>query len=165
MKRLFIALIALFVTASVHAASVSMFTLTNNAAIRLLSVQAAVDNLTVYNSSTNAATIRFYDSNAASGAGMTSIVRAAYTSYSTYATNYDVAFTNEYNVIITNTFVGTYTAGTSVSAVTNERPVVAILQVPATTILSQDIKLLPVRGLTALSDQDGVLTVTYRSAQ
>lgn len=106
-------------------------------------------------------TLKFYDAGTAS----TSIVRQAYTSYSSYATNFNNVWTNTAGLLITNTFAGTYRASTSVAAVTNERPkILGPLAAPASAVLTvDDLGFSPNLGLVALSDfASGTLQITYR---
>lgn len=105
-------------------------------------------------------TIKFYDSATSS----TNYVQAAYTAYSSYATNYSTTFTNTAGIIITNTWTGTYRSSSSVSASTNERPAVLgpfFIQASATTTVS-DLAVSPNLGLTVYSGASGTLQITYR---
>lgn len=105
-------------------------------------------------------TIKFYDSATSS----TNYVQAAYTAYSSYATNYSTTFTNTAGIIITNTWSGTYRSSSSVSASTNERPAVLgpfFIQASATTTVS-DLAVSPNLGLTVYSGASGTLQITYR---
>lgn len=106
-------------------------------------------------------TLKFYDAGTAS----TSIVRQAYTSYSSYATNFNNVWTNTAGLLVTNTFAGVYRASTSVAAVTNERPkILGPLAAPASAVLTvDDLGFSPNLGLVALSDTaSGTLQITYR---
>ena len=106
-------------------------------------------------------TLKFYDAGTAS----TSIVRQAYTSYGTYATNFNYVWTNTAGLLVTNTFAGTYRSSTSVAAVTNERPkILGPLAAPASAVLTvDDLGFSPNLGLVALSDlASGTLQITYR---
>jgi len=136
-----------------------VFNLTNNSPYTLISAAKVVSNISVINNSTNVNIIRFYDSTAQA----TNYVQAAYTSYSSYATNYSIVFTNQTGVLVTNTFSGTYTGPTSHSASTNTLTAFYSLGVPGSGSASKDVRLLPMRGLTALSTGDAVITVTYTS--
>lgn len=106
-------------------------------------------------------TLKFYDAGTAS----TSVVRQAYTSYTSYATNFNYVWTNTAGLLVTNTFAGTYRSSTSVAAVTNERPkILGPLAAPASAVLTVDsIAFSPNLGLVALSDlASGTLQITYR---
>lgn len=105
--------------------------------------------------------LKFYDAGTAS----TSVVRQAYTSYSSYATNFSTTFTNTAGIVVTNTWSGTYRAATSNASVTNERPkILGPLAAPASAVLTvDDLAISPNLGLVALSDSaSGTLQITYR---
>lgn len=114
-----------------------------------------------YNSdTTNTARLKIYDSSNTT----TNYVVAATTTYSTIATNYSTTWTNEAGLILTNTFSGYATVATSVSAATNERPKMLEFTIPkadARAVTRQ--ALIPLRGVLVLSDQAGVLEITYDS--
>lgn len=158
MKKL-ISVLALFAGLYTARADMNVFTITNGTPTLLLSGAKIVDNIVVLNSSTNTATVRFYDSSTAD----TNVVRAAYTRYTTISTNFDSVFTNTAGVLVTNTFAGVYKAPVAVSAVTNARPVIQAIAVPASTTASKDTHIQTIRGLILLSDQDVVVTVDYRN--
>lgn len=105
--------------------------------------------------------LKFYDAGTAS----TSVVRQAYTSYTSYATNFSTTFTNTAGIVVTNTWAGTYREAVANSAVTNERPkILGPLAAPASAVLTVDsIAVSPNLGLVALSDSaSGTLQITYR---
>lgn len=113
------------------------------------------------NATTTNSTLKFYDAATA----ITNVVRSAYTSYASYATNFSTTFTNTAGIVVTNTWSGMYRAATSNSAVTNERPkILGPFAVPgsATTTIDE-VAASPALGLVVLSDlASGTLEVTYR---
>lgn len=129
-----------------------------NTSSNVLAAASIIDNFVVLNSTTNIVTVNFYDSNTTA----TNYTQAAYTSYSTYATNFSVVFTNQTGVLVTNTFVGAYTGPTANSASTNTRPLVTSLIVPASSVLNKDVTLQVMKGLTAQPDGAVRLITTYR---
>lgn len=161
MKKLLFLSSLLLMTAFSAAAqeTTEVFNLTAGTPLNLLAVPAVVSHFSVINSSTNVAILRFYDS----ATNTTNYVQAPYVSYSSYATNFDVVFTNQTGVLVTNTFKGLYTAPTSNAASTNTRPVIYTLGVPGSGAAEKDVRILPIRGLTALSTQDAVVSVTHTS--
>lgn len=157
-KNLLLAAV-LFVSVSVSAQQQQLLTsLTANTASNLLASAYIIDNFIVINSTTNIATLKFYDSSSTS----TTLVQAAYSSYASYATNYSTVFTNEANVLVTNTFVGIYTAPTVHTIATNTRPSIYTLIVPASSTLTKDVRLQVMRGLTVVPNQTTTLLTTYR---
>lgn len=160
MKR-FIALLALlFTTFSALADGVALTSLTSGAASNLLSGVYIVDQISVVATTTNITTLKFYDSSTTA----TSYVAAAYTKYTGYATNFSNVFTNENSLLVTNTYAGWYTGATSVGAATNTRPVVYSIVAPASSILTKDVKIQTIRGLTVVPNQDCQVILTYRTA-
>ncbi len=112
--------------------------------------------------SSNAATVKFYDS----ASNDTNYVVQAATAYSTITTNYSTTFTNSSGIVVTNTFSGTYTLGTAVSASTNERPNLLgpflVPYAPTSPTIIGSIAVAPYAGLTVYSTQAGTIQVTYR---
>lgn len=161
MKSIYTILFALALTVSTAFGQQSMVLtpLAANTASNVLTGAKIIDNITVLNATTNAATLKFYDS----GTTATNYVQAAYTSYASYATNFNVVFTNQNNVLVTNTFAGIYTAPTSNTLATNTRPAVLTVVIPANTSLNKDVKLQTILGLTAIGDQALTLITTYRT--
>lgn len=158
--KFFALITGLFVLASTMFAQTAVSAVTGGTAVNLLSTGGyIIDSITFTATTTNNTTVKFYDSSSTA----TNIVRAAYTSYSSYSTNFDSVFTNEAGILVTNTFVGRYTYPTSVSAVTNERPKLTTIVVPASGQRTKDTTIINARGLTLLSDYDGIVEVTYRS--
>lgn len=115
--------------------------------------------ITWINTSTNIATIKFYDTSNTS----TTVVQAAYTSFGTpYATNYVTTFTNAGGIVITNTTPGIYTPSTSVSASTNERPYVFQMVIaPGAAVTASDLGRMVGNGLAVLPNQSGTYSLTY----
>lgn len=153
-----ISLLALAIPAKAQQLMV-LTSLSANTTSNILSASAIIDNLTLINTTTNNAQVNFYDSSNTT----TTRVQAAYTAYSSYSTNFSVVWTNEANVLVTNTFSGLYTGPTAVSASTNTLPLVISLFVPASTILNKDVRLHTIRGLNATASQALTLTTTYRN--
>lgn len=162
MKKLILAIVLALPLIAQAQQQMKLSPLTANVVSNIITAAAIVDNMAVINATTNSATIIFYDHN---DADSTNYVQAAYTSYTTYATNYNVVFTNATGVLVTNTFAGLYTAAVSHSASTNQRPVIQTLLVPASSVLNKDLRLQVIRGLLAVPDQDVTLTTTYRNVQ
>lgn len=119
--------------------------------------------ITWINTSTNVATIKFYDTATTS----TTMVQAAYTQFGTpYATNWVTTFTNSAGIVITNTTPGFYVPTTSVSTFTNERPKVLQLLVPASgQVVLTDINRSVSMGLSVLPNQAGTYLLTYSQLQ
>lgn len=161
MKRYLSLIAAVVLSFSASAQQMEVVELAANTVSNLLSTPKIIDNITVLATTTNNTIVKFYDSSAVS----TSIVRAAYTRYASYATNYNVVFTNAAGLLVTNTFVGRFTAPTDVSAVTNERPKVLTLVIPASSQVSQDVTIQTLRGLTAVPTYGAIVTVTYRNIE
>lgn len=155
-------LIALVLLASAligSAQTTSHFKMTNDAPRLLLSGAKIVDNVVVLNTNATTAVLRFYDNST----GATSIVRAAYTRYQSIATNFNQIFTNEANVLVTNTFIGVYRAPVAVAAITNERPVLRTIAVPASTTLERALDLQTMLGLVVLSDKTLDILIDHRN--
>lgn len=115
-------------------------------------------NITFFNSTSAIASLRFYDS----AGNSTSMVRGAYTSYETVATNWTSTFTNAEGIVITNTFNGVASVGTSVAATTNERPVQVNFSVVGSGTRTVNVSWLPALGATVYSTQPGVVEVGYK---
>ena len=132
--------------------------LTANTTASLLSGRYLVEQFYYVNSSTNPATIKLYDAATA----ITNVVRPAYSSILTYATNYNVIFTNIDGVIHTNTLSGQYSVTVANLAVTNERTRLIQFTVPGSASLAIPAQALVANGVSALSDQTGTIMFTYR---
>ncbi len=119
----------------------------------------AVDSIIINATTTNATTVCFYDSTG----GSTNIINAAYSRYSSYATNVTSIFTNENGIIITNTYPGRYDYAIAVAAATNERPYLYKVIVPANSQLTKQVLWLPARGVTVVSSAAATLQYYYHS--
>lgn len=121
-----------------------------------------IDTLEFENLDATNATVKLYDWATAA----TNIVRAAYTSKTSYATNYSTVYTNSAGIATsTNTFVGTYIANVTTAAATNEQTRLREYIVPASTLSELTEPPQVARGLTLLSTQAGTLRIYYRAAQ
>lgn len=161
MKKLLFSLItALVIPLAAHAQqSMVLTSLAANTSSNVIAQACIVDNFTVVNTTTNTCTVKFFDSATTS----TNYSQAAYTSFIQYATNYNVVFTNEAGVLVTNTFAGIYTQPVSNSADTNAvRPTILTLIIPASSTLNKDVKVQVIKGLTAVPSQSCTLVTTYR---
>lgn len=160
-KLLTLAVLLTGILTSIGQQRMVLTSLAANTVSNLVSQAALIDNFAIVNATTNDATVTFYDSSNTS----TTIVRNAYVSYSSYATNFNVVFTNATGVLVTNTFSGMFTGPTTNSAVTNARPVIMSIPVPANSILNKDVRLQVLRGINAIPNQAVTITTTYRLPQ
>lgn len=155
-----LALVLLPLSVSLQAQQTMVLTpLTANTVSNIVAAPVIVDTIQLLNATTNNATLYFFDAATA----ITNYVQAAYTSYTTYTTNYNVVWTNQNAVLVTNTFNGLYTAPVANSAATNTRPALLTVVVPANTVLNKDVKIQTVLGLTAVGNQNLTLITTYRA--
>ncbi len=163
MKKLTNLFIGLCLLASTAFAQVTISqAVTGGTVANLLSTGGViVDSITFTATTATNTTVKLYDSSTAG----TNIVRAAYTSYASYATNFSTVFTNESGILVTNSFDGRWTYPTAVSAVTNERPKVLNFVVPGSGQRTKDTIWSPSRGITILTSNDGIVEVTYRTQQ
>jgi len=113
--------------------------------------------LFINGNSSNAATVKIYDS-----AGATNYVQPAYVSYAAVATNWSSIFTNADGLIVTNTFTGISNFGTSVAASTNERPAKLTFLCGANTSRTVNTVFQPTLGATLYSTTAGTVEVAYR---
>ena len=160
MKALFTSILLVVSLVSTFAAT-EVFSLTNGTERVLLSSPKIIDNIAVLATTANNTTVKFYDAATAT----TNFVQAAYTRYTSYATNFTSTFTNSLGVLVTNTYAGVYRAPVAVGAATNEMTKITTIMVPASALLTRDTTIQTVKGLVALSDQDAVVTVTYRNPE
>ena len=158
MKKLFISLTAVLLLSLSGYADNVMVDIPANTSSNLLSVPAITDEITFTATSVTAATVRLYDS----ATTTTTKVVAAYSSYSTYATNFSSTTTNTDGVLITNTFVGTYTVATAVTATTNTITPIMTVVIPGSSQRVKTAKLQVMRGLTAVSSAAVTIEVDYR---
>jgi hypothetical protein len=160
MKRFFTYLSVLFMgILALGQDYTSAVTVANTPAV-LVSAPAKLLSLTLTASTANITTFKFYDYNSATAA-RTNIIYAATVGYTAYTTNMTQVFTNEMGLVLTNTFAGLYREATVVAAVTNERPRVITMVVPAssqrTLTLSRQLRV----GLVTQSDYAGIVEVEY----
>jgi len=159
MKKLLAFILPLFAAFSLFAQSDSSIvrSFASGTVSNYLAGKYIISGIRIVNSSTNNATVKFYDWATAA----TNIVRAAYTTVDSYATNYNVVYTNSAGIVATNTFNAWYSANRTVSAVTNEQTRLGEFQVTASSTRDLPFTPLVVRGLTLLADQAGTIEVTY----
>ncbi len=151
---------ALAFTITAYAQNLSAVnTLTGGTPVNVFSTPQLVDDITITATSTNVTTVRVYDAPTSS----TNIVQAAYVRYASYNTNIVQVYTNENNVVLTNTFSGIYTYPISVSVSTNQRPVIATLVIPGSGTRTKSVRLVLTKGMTVLSDQNAILETDYRN--
>ena len=129
-----------------------------NTPLNLLATGKVIENITFTATTAAITTLKVYDAATAT----TNYIQAAYSSYASYSTNFNVVFTNSAGLLVTNTFAGIYTGPTAVSAVTNQRPRLVTIVVPASSIRSKDVQIQTSLGLTVVSDIAGIVEVTYR---
>jgi hypothetical protein len=161
MKKFITTLFGFFAAFSLFAQGESSLvqSMAANTVSNYLSGKYIIDSIRIVNTSTNNATIKFYDWATAS----TNVERAAYTTVSSYSTNYSVVYTNSAGLLGTNTYKGWYTANATVAAVTNEQSRLGEFQVTASTTRDLPFNPVVVRGLTVLSSQAGTIEVVYSS--
>lgn len=162
MKK-FLSFLAVILTAGfVQAQTFVSSTFATNTPVAIATAPMTLLSLTLTATTANATTFKFYDFNDAT-ASKTNVAYAATVRWSSYTTNYDVLVTNESSIVLTNTFSGLYTYSTVVAAVTNERPRVITVTVPAssqrTLTLSKRLR----NGLVGQSDYAGLVEVEYSS--
>ena len=163
MNKILTTIAALFVSVAAFAQqSVVTASLTyGTPAIVLTGAGYEITSIKFVNGVATNTTLKFYDAATA----ITNLVRPAYTSYSSYATNYSTTHTNSAGVVVTNTWSGIYRASTSNSAVTNERPkILGPFVAPASSTTELDgFQVSTALGLVVLSDlASGTIQVTYR---
>lgn len=119
--------------------------------------------ITWINTTTNAATIKFYDT----ATTTTTIVQEAYTKLGPgYATNMVSTFTNAFGIVVTNTTPGWFVPSASISQATNERPYVIQFVVPASgTFTLSGVNREVSQGLAVLPNQAGTYLLTYAQLQ
>lgn len=160
MKKLFLSLFSVLFATSLFAQSSGtsiVRSMAANTVSNYLSGRYLVNSIRIVNTSTNSATIKFYDWATAA----TNIARAAYVVVDSYSTNYNVVYTNSAGIVATNTFFGQYTGTRTVAAVTNEQSQLGAFQVTASTTRDLPFSPLVMRGLTVLSDQAGSIEINY----
>lgn len=131
---------------------------TGGTAYNILASPATISSITFTSTTTNPAVLYLFDT----ATTTTNYVQAAYTGVTSYATNWVNIWTNESGVLITNTFVGTWTGPTSVSAVTNTLPTVAAVVAAGNQTTVRNGTITAGVGITAVSSQPAILQINYR---
>lgn len=158
MKKLLVSILLLIATALPIMADNTVVVCAANTASNLVATPLITDSMTFTATSASTTTVKLYDS-ATTG---TNIVLGAYTRYITYTTNYSTVWTNENSMLVTNTFVGTYTAPVSAAKATSSLPALLTVVIPGSGQRTKTIQLQAVRGLTAVPDQNVIIEVDYR---
>lgn len=127
-------------------------------AYNVLATPATLTTVAFTSTTTNTAVLRLFDS----ATTTTNYVRAAYTNWVSYATNFSVVITNGDGVLVTNTFDGSFSGPVTVAAATNTLPLLTILIAPPNQTVTKQITVPTARGLTAVGNGVGVLEVNYR---
>lgn len=135
-------------------------TFATNTPVALLTTPSVIKGLTLTATTANATTFKFYDYDSATAA-RTNVVYAATTSPLQYSTNWTTLTTNSDGVIITNTFSGLYVTTTVVSAVTNERPRIITVTVPASSYRTLTLSKRVAYGLVGQANYAGLVEVEY----
>lgn len=157
MNKLYLSIVtSLLLVANLKAAETTV-TLTANTPVNLFTSGKAIHNITAFATSANITTLKFFDSSSTS----TTMVQAAYSSISSYNTNFVQVFTNESNVVITNTFSGIWTYPTAVTVATNTLPTLKTVLIPASSDVNQNVALQTIRGLTVVPNQNAIISITY----
>lgn len=134
---------------SVTASTTPVVALTNSATVKLLTLTATTASSTLF---------RFYDTKGTS----TNYVVAGYSRPISYATNYNVVFTNANGIVITNTFAGIYTTTEVVSVSTNQRPILWSITIPGNSTRTIDVTDRPVvNGLLVVANNSGIAEIEY----
>lgn len=157
MKKLILGFVALFAVVTARADNV-VYSMAANTASNILSAPYLVQQIQVINSTTNIATVKFFDS----ATDTTNVVLGATVSYTSYSTNYSTTFTNEMGLLVTNSFTGLYTLASTVDASTNALPTLQTIMVPASGTVTLDTSLYLVRGLAVVPTQNCIISTTYR---
>ena len=159
LKNLFLStVLAALALSKVFGASTVVDVAAGGTAYSVLTSAANVFTIPLTSTTTNASVLRLYDS----ATTTTNYVRAQYTNWVSYATNYDVVFVNQDGVSTTNTFSGIYTGPVVVAAATNTLPALTIIVAPAGGTVTKTVNLQTVKGLTVVGSTAGVLEVDYR---
>ena len=131
---------------------------TGGTAYNILANAATISSISLTSTTTNAAVLYLFDT----ATTTTNYVQAAYTGVTSYATNWALTWTNESGVLITNTFVGTWTGPTTVSATTNTLPTVAALVAAGNQTSVRNTTITAGVGITAVASQPAILQINYR---
>lgn len=139
--------------------TVSSWSVAANTVTNLVSGNYRVNDLYFYNpSSSNTATLKFYDS----ATSITNWSRPAFYSQITYETNYWVTYVDPAGITRSNQFKTLYTGSVSNAPATVERTKLAQFAVPPGYRLLLPVDLIVANGFTVLSDAAGTLSATYR---
>jgi len=159
MNKLKLFILSALLSFGALAQQVAVATLTTGGtAYNVLANPSAISSFTFTSTSTNPAVLYLFDS----ATTTTNYVQAAYTGTTTYATNWALVWTNESDIVITNTFVGTWTGPTTVSATTNTLPVLAAAVAPGNGQSVRSVNINTTRGITAVASTPGILQINYR---
>lgn len=159
MKKLLLALALIAALAFTSKADNLVYPLTANVVSNLFTVGKIIDTITVTATTTNTTTLKFYDSSNTT----TTYVAAAYSNYTSYATNFSQIFTNESGVLITNSFTGRWTYPATVAASTNTIPAIYTIVVPASGQRTKEVHLQTMRGLNVIPNFGAIIEVDYRN--
>ncbi len=109
---------------------------------------------------TNSGQFWFYDT----PSNATNIIRPAFTSYTSYATNFTTTFTNSAGIIVSNIWAGTYRQSVANAAATNEAPkIIGPFVIPVSSVTEIDpVNVMPYVGATVYSTVAGTLETQYR---
>lgn len=136
-------------------------TLTTNTPVEIVTAPATLLSLTLTATTANATTFKFYDYNDTTS---TNVIYAATTTPLQYSTNWTSTTTNAQGVLLTNSFSGLYMTTTVVSAVTNERPRIITMTVPASSQRTLTLSKRLAYGLVAQANYAGLVEVEYDPA-
>jgi len=165
MKKLllsFLAILALSVTAKAQDSQLVSAVSAATPATLLTGGKYTITSLKFVNANTtNSGSFWFYDTTASA----TNIVRPAFTSYTSYATNFTTTFTNSAGIIVSNIWAGTYRQSVANAAATNEAPkIIGPFVVPVSSVTEIDpVAVMPYVGATIYSTVAGTLQTTYRT--
>ncbi len=161
MKKLFTSIALAMALVVPVLADTFVVPLTANVVSNAFASTKLITSIAILATTTNNTKVQFYDASTTD----TNYIQAAYTSYVSYATNYDVIFTNSASILVTNTFRGRYTAPVVNAGSTNERPKILTVTVPASSLYNADVQLHPIRGISLLSPYAAIVTLTYENPQ
>lgn len=157
MKALF--LLPLLVCAQLFAQSTAVSSVAKTTHTSLLSGRYNVQNIVLTATSTNDTTFKFYDTYSTNVLQ----VKPSYTLPVSYSTNWTTTYVNQNGVTNSITFSGTYTAYTTVDAVTIARPTLLQLVVPAGQSREKAVNITTVRGLAVYADNTGIVEIEYET--
>ena len=134
--------------------------LATNTPVELVTTPATLKLMTLTATTANITTFKFYDNNDATAA-RTNVAYAATTTPLQYTTNWTSTWTNSDSVVITNSFSGLYVTTTVVAAVTNERPRIITVTVPASGQRTVTLDKRLSYGLVGQANYEGLVEVEY----